>query len=146
MYASSLTVGEARSRYFADSGFDETSYTDRWVRLKLGPIPLAFPNTAGRKAAVKLHDLHHLATGYDTSWTGEAEIAAWEIGAGCGRHGAAWALNTMAMAMGLIHSPRRVLRALARGRRSTSLYRTTYSDAMLGWSLGELRDRLGIPR
>ena len=146
MYASSLTVGEARAQYFQASGFDGTSYTERWVKLRLGPIPFAFPNTDGRKAAVKLHDLHHVATGYTTSWTGEAEIAAWEIGAGCGRHLAAWVLNAMAASMGLIHAPRKVVRAFQRGRRSSSLYRMSYSDAMLGWTVGELRDRLRLPR
>ncbi|AUX38490.1 uncharacterized protein SOCE836_107340 [Sorangium cellulosum] len=27
--------------------------------------------------------MHHVPTGYDTSTTGEFEISAWELGAGC---------------------------------------------------------------
>jgi hypothetical protein len=88
-----MTVGDARDVYFRDNGFSLAGYTDNWVKLKLGPIPIAFPNTDARKAAVKLHDLHHVATGYATTWTGEAEIAAWEIGAGCGKYYAAWVLT-----------------------------------------------------
>jgi NADPH:quinone reductase-like Zn-dependent oxidoreductase len=37
-------------------------------------------------AGVKLHDIHHVLTGYDTTWRGKAEIGAWEIASGCGRH------------------------------------------------------------
>ncbi len=143
-YSDSLTLAEARAQYFQRSGFDESSYTAKWVKLKLGPIPFAFPNSEGRKAAVKLHDLHHVATEYDTSWTGEAEIAAWEIGAGCGRYVAAWVLNTMAMAVGFVHSPRRVVKAFRRGRKSTSLYRTRYSDDLLRMTVGELRQQLSV--
>jgi hypothetical protein len=144
VYADSITVGEARDAYFRDNGFSLAGYTDDWVKLKLGPIPIAFPNTAARKAAVKLHDLHHVATGYATTWTGEAEIGAWEIGAGCGRYYAAWVLNLSALGLGMWHSPRRVLRAFARGRRSKSLYDRVFDDAMLAWSVGELRRTLGL--
>ncbi len=139
-----MTVGEARDAYFKANGFSLASYTDRWVKLKVGPIPLAFPNTEGRKIAVKLHDLHHVATGYATTFTGEAEIAAWEIAGGCGRHVAAWVLNLSAAAMGLVHSPRRVVRAFRRGRRSSTLYATPYSDDMLAWTVAELRSRLRV--
>jgi hypothetical protein len=144
VYADSLTVGHARDVYFADNGFSLAGYTDRWVKLKLGPIPIAFPNTAARKAAVKLHDLHHVATGYQTTWTGEAEIGAWEIGASCGRYWAAWFLNLGALGVGMWTAPRRVLRAFARGRRSNSLYHRAFGDDLLALTVGDLRTRLGL--
>ena len=51
--------------------------------LRIGRVPVAaFPNGAARVRAVRLHDLHHVATGYATSWVGEAEIGAWEREAG----------------------------------------------------------------
>jgi hypothetical protein len=144
MYADSLTVAEARAQYFRVNGFSLASYTDKWVKLKLGPIPIAFPNTAGRVAAVKLHDLHHVATEYATTWTGEAEIGAWEIGAGCGRYWAAWFLNLSAFGVGMWIAPRRVFRAFVRGRRSKSLYDRVYTDELLAQSVADLRKNLAL--
>jgi hypothetical protein len=144
-YAPSLTLREARAQYFMRAGFDERSYSERWVRLAVFGRPLlAFPNTAGRVRAVKLHDLHHVLTGYDTSWAGEAEIGAWELASGCRDHWAAWVLNASAASIGLFVAPRRMLRALARGRRERNLYGAELSDALLGESLGAMRARLGI--
>ncbi len=144
MYADAMSVADARDRYFDDNGFSLAGYRDRWVTLKLGPIPLKIPNTAARRAAVQLHDLHHVATGYATTWTGEAEIAAWELAAGCGRYVAAWILNLGAMAVGFVIAPRRVARAFRRGRRSKSLYGRAFGDDLLAITVGELRSRLGL--
>ena len=147
MYADAISVADAREQYFRANGFTLAGYTDRWVKLKLGPIPLAFPNTEARRAAVKLHDLHHVATGYATTWTGEAEIGAWEIGAGCGTHYAAWMLNLSAFGIGIAIAPRRVFRAFVRGRRSKSLYdRRELDDSLLALRVGELRSKLGLDR
>jgi len=75
-------VFEARQRYFADNGFSDAGYSDRWVKLSIGPLPFVMPNLPSRRRAIPLHDLHHVATGYDTTVRGEAEISAWELGAG----------------------------------------------------------------
>jgi hypothetical protein len=144
VYADSQTVAAAREQYFRDNNLSATGYTDRWVKLKLGPLPIAFPNTAARKAAVRLHDLHHVATGYATTWTGEAEIAAWEIAAGCGRYWAAWGLNLGAFGVGLLIAPRRTFRAFVRGRHARSLYRRAFGDDLLALTVGDLRRQLGL--
>src|SRR5688500_10311930 len=114
--AQAITVREARERYFTENGLSEAGYTSRWVALPVGSLQVYFPNTGPRKRAVVLHDLHHVATGYSTTWRGEAEIAAWELAAGCGRYWAAWGLNLGAAALGLVIAPRRTLRAWRRGR------------------------------
>jgi len=139
-----MTVREARALWFAANGFSEAVYADRWVRLRLGPIPLWFPNTAARVRAVKLHDLHHIATGYATTWTGEAEISGWELAAGCGRHYPAWILNAVGLIIGLLIAPRRTLRAFLRGRRSRTLYSGQFDDRLLELTVGELRARLQL--
>jgi len=143
-YPSELTVGEARDRYLVDNGFDLADYQSHWAKVKLGPIPVYFPNIKARRRAVRLHDLHHVATGYDTSLRGEAEIGAWELGAGCGRYWAAWLLNTSAVSIGALLCPRRTLRAFRRGRASQSLYAGDFHDAYLDWTVGELRQHLGL--
>jgi hypothetical protein len=147
-YEPMMSVREARARYFADNGFgDDGGYTDRWVTLyKLGPIPLGFPNTAGRVAAVRYHDLHHLATGYDTDIVGEAEIAAWELASGCSQYPAAWVLNSLALPIGMLRNSERIQRAFARGCRTRNLYSEPFADNLLTERLGALRERLGITR
>ena len=139
-----ITVREARDRYFAENGLSEDGYTERWVKLPVGPFTIVFPNTGGRQRAVVLHDLHHVATGYSTTWRGEAEISAWELGAGCGRYWAAWGLNTGAAALGLVIAPRRTWHAWRRGRGSRALYRDGFTADLLDLTVTELRRRLEL--
>lgn len=100
-YSSELTLRDARQQYFVLNGFGDGGYQATWVKLKAGPIPIYFPNTKARVRAVKFHDVHHVLTEYQTTWSGEAEIGAWEIASGCGRHYPAWLLNLNAFAIGL---------------------------------------------
>jgi len=134
----------ARTEYFDRNNFKDGGYNDAWVSLKVGPIPFGFPNTKSRVRAVKLHDLHHVLTEYDTTWTGEAEIGAWEIASGCADHYAAWLLNMGAFAIGLIIAPGKVYRAFLRGRSSANLYKRTFSDELLAENVGHLRKELRL--
>jgi hypothetical protein len=143
-YDDDLRVREARAQYFERNGFGDGGYHAKWVKLALGPIPFAFPNNAARVRAVRLHDLHHVATGYDTNLLGEAEIGAWEIGSSCRGFVAAWILNLYALTLGLWIDPGAVLRAFARGRRTENLYRGEWDEALLEARVGELRERLRL--
>jgi hypothetical protein len=145
-YEDTLTLRQARERYFKDNGFGNGGYEDRWVKLQAGPIPIYMLNTAARVRSVKVHDLHHTATEYDTTWTGEAEIAAWEIASNCADHYAAWLLNLQAFAIGLAIAPAAVFRAFVRGRQTSNLYRTTFDDALLNETLASVRERLHLNR
>ncbi|MCP3985330.1 MAG: hypothetical protein GY723_13150 [bacterium] len=141
-----LAIDEALRRFFGDDlvqGSDG-GYSASWAKLKLGPLTLAFPNSKARVHALRLHDLHHIATGYDTSFVGEAEIGAWEIAGGCAGHGPAWVLNLLAMALGAFLAPLATLRAFALGRRTRNLYRTSYPDALAHGTVGKLRDSLEL--
>jgi hypothetical protein len=144
-FAAGLTLGEARAHLFALGGLGEDGgYGDAWVRLKLWRIPLMFPNTEGRRRAVRYHDLHHVLTEYPTTWRGEFEIAAWEIATGIGRRWEAWLLDLLGFACGLVVYPRCVYRAFMRGRRSTNLYFEEWDDSMLARRVGETRHRLKL--
>ena len=144
-YPGSLTLAEARSLFFARSGLgDGGGYNARWVRIETKLFPVYFPNTKGRVEAAKLHDLHHIANEYATDWAGEAEIAAWEIASGCGRHFWAWFLNLGAFTVGMVLFPKRLYRAFIRGRHSLNLYRGGFPEAelptkTLEWLRGRLR-------
>ena len=141
VYEDGMTMLEARNRYFAVNGFGPTGgYEDAWVDFKIGPIPLPFPNTAGRVAAVKFHDLHHILTGFDTNATGEFEISAWEVGAGCRGMLTAWTINLGGLVAGLLSSPRRTFRAFRRGRREATTYGSDY-EKLLTMKVGDARAR-----
>ena len=144
-YAESQSLFDARRVYFDANGFGaDGGYAKRWVKVKLGPLPLWFPNSEARVRAVRYHDLHHVATGYDTDWTGEGEIAAWEIASSCRGFLAAWWLNLSAMAIGLAIAPARMFRAFVRGRHTRNLYAERFDDALLETSVGALRKRLDL--
>ncbi len=145
--ADTPSVREARARYFAENDFGEDGgYGARWVKLDFGGLPVAFPNTASRVRAVKVHDVHHVVTGYATTPTGEAEIGAWEVAGGCGRHLAAWALNLWAFAYGVVLAPGPVFRAFVRGRRSRTLYGAPELDeSLLDQPVAAVRTALRIP-
>lgn len=144
LYEPELTLLEARSRYFEINNFKDGGYGDRWVKMKAGPIPIAFPNTKARVRAVKFHDLHHVLTEYPTTWTGEAQIGAWEIATGCADHYPAWLLNLYAFAIGLIISPATTYNAFIRGRHSKNLYRKVFDDELLSRQVGTMRNDLNL--
>jgi ubiquinone biosynthesis protein Coq4 len=140
-----VLVREARARYFAENGFGEGGYDDRFVVLRIAGLPLVvFPNTKQRVRSVRFHDVHHVLTGYATSWRGEGEIAAWELASGCRDHWAAWVLNSWAALIGLLIAPRAIARAFRRGRASRNLYDRDWDDALLERGVGELRRELGL--
>ena len=144
-FAPGLTLGEARSRLFELGGLGEDGgYGDTWVVLKLWRVPLAFPNTEGRRRAVRFHDLHHVLTEYPTTWRGEFEIAAWEVAGGIRRYWVAWLLDLLGFACGLVVFPRATYRAFVRGRHSTNLYGETWDELILARRVGEIRQKLKL--
>jgi hypothetical protein len=139
-----MTLREARAEYFAANGLPpDGGYHDRWVRIQIGPIPFAYPNTEGRRRVTLAHDLHHVLTGYRTDIRGEAELAAWEIGAGC-RDRAGLQLELRVLGFGLLRWPREVYRAFLRGRRSRNLLGTRCDDAFVARPVETVRAELGI--
>jgi hypothetical protein len=140
-----MTLGAARAAYYErnDFGADGGDSLD-WVPIKVLGLTLKIPNTEGRRRAVRIHDLHHVVTGYETDLRGEAEIGAWELASGCLRWPAATVLNFFALAMGLAIAPRRMFRAWARGRHTRNLYSENGVDHLLPREVREVRTTLGL--
>lgn len=142
-----MTMGDARARYYEINGFGADGGDSlKWVPIKMLGVQVYIPNTEGRRRAVRVHDLHHVVTGYQTNWRGEAEIAAWELASGCWRWPAALVLNLGGLALGTVIAPRRVARAWARGRKTRNLYneRGDALDRVLSRPVGEVRATLGL--
>jgi hypothetical protein len=62
-YPDTMTVEEARKAFFWDTGFGEPTYAERWSKTEWGVLPILIPNTARRRRALRIHDLHHVLTG-----------------------------------------------------------------------------------
>lgn len=143
-YNPSDSMRTARAQYFSANAFgDNGGYDEAWVDFMLGPVPFPFPNAPSRVRAVKVHDMHHILTGYDTDLRGEVEISAWEIGAGCKDFTAAWVLNLSALGIWWLW-PTRVFSAFVRGRRSESLYGKEL-DTLLEQTVDQTRTQMHVP-
>jgi hypothetical protein len=147
----SWTVRQARDAYLAENGFTVAAYDEPWTEATAFGIPLKVPNTARHRWAIMLHDLHHVATGYGTDMIGEGEISLWEARRGLGTLGLYVAgIVAVGSLGGVLLSPRRALaawRASGRGRTSLFAFGGAELDyqAMLDLTVGELRERLGVP-
>jgi len=145
-YDDALTLRDARADYFERNGFGPSGgYDANWVRFKIGVLPVAIPNVQARVRAVRIHDLHHVVTGYDTDLMGELRIAAWEVGGGCGGFVAAWVLNLWGLFLGLFYDAAAMRDAFVRGRRGENLYHEPFDDALLASTVGATRARLAVP-
>lgn len=143
-YPPNMLMRDAREIYFERSGFgDNGGYDERWIKVKVWKFPIWLPNVENRRRAVRLHDLHHVLTEYATTWQGEAEISAWEVGSGgLGRYWAGWILDLMNVGQGLIINPRGVYRAFMRGRQTQNLFDREFTEELLHRRVGELRSQL----
>jgi hypothetical protein len=138
------TLREALAQHRADHGFPpDGGNAQRWVLLRVGPIPFRIPNLEIRRKAMVPHDCNHVVSGYGHDLVGELEIAAWEIGGGCGRYAAAWVLAWSAFVPGVVTAPHRMLEAFARGRRTQNLFNADL-DRLLDRPVSEVRAALGL--
>ena len=144
------SVAAARAAFFRDNGFPaDGGYDDDFAEAEFGPVRYRVPNSKARGDALRVHDLHHLATGYPTDWRGEAEISAWELGGRLGvRYPYAWITVLFGIFTGLVGHLPATFRAFRRGRRSKNLYQTHFDPAWLRARLSTLQKELrdGAPR
>lgn len=142
-----ITLAAARATYYEVNGFGADGGDSlEWVPLKLWKLTVKIPNTEGRRKAVRIHDLHHVLTGYDTTLAGEAEIGAWELASGCLRWPAATVLNLSILAIGLVIAPVRLARAWARGSQTKNLYGEDGVEHLLPRTVAATRTNLGLDR
>lgn len=152
------TVRRARDAYLAENGFSVASYDDPWTEASLFGLPIRVPNTAVHRRAIRLHDLHHVATGYGTDHVGEGEISAWEARRGLRAIGLyVGSIVTAGALLGFVLAPRRTLAAF-RASKAAPLWALATGGAegdggareldyerLLDMSVGDLRAMLGVP-
>lgn len=146
VFPDEMTIQEALKLLFEKSGIPENAYTAKTFTIQIGSIGIPVPNIPARVKIAKLHDIHHILTGYEVNWKGEAEIGAWELATGCRSSFIAWYLNTGAMIVGLFMHPIAVIQAFIRGRNTkTNLYYDFHYETILNKTVRELKAEIGLP-
>jgi cytochrome bd-type quinol oxidase subunit 1 len=142
------TVQAAVQAYLKNNGFSIEDYDRSVVMITFGIVTLPVPNPPQRQVAVRFHDLHHIVTGYQTDASGEAEISAWELRRGLRGFGLyVRAIIITGVFYGLIHSPRRTIRAWKMARSACALQpieMARYQD-LLHIKVSELRRLYDVP-
>jgi ubiquinone biosynthesis protein Coq4 len=145
VYDEDLLIKDALLQLFQRFRIPENAYTAKNFVIKVGKLPVPIPNIQARVKVARFHDIHHILTGYPASWTGEAEIGAWEIATGCRRFFIAWFLNSGAVLVGLLMHPKAVIDAFRRGRKTrTNLYHNFEYEALLNMKVKDLRREIGL--
>jgi hypothetical protein len=121
---STPTMAAVLEEHLRQSGLPpDAGDSQRFAVVKVGPMPYPIPNTRSRRRAVRIHDLNHIVSGYDTDREGELEISAWELASGgCRDYAAAWVLDLAGLLAGFFVCPGRTIRAFTLGRRQQNLY------------------------
>ena len=111
---------------------NDGGHSSSYVKIEFTKrIFLFFPNFDARRKAVFKHDVHHIATGYTSTFKGETEISAWEIASGCRHYWVAWVLDLHAMMIGLLFNPIGVFKAFIKGRYTKNLYTDNFTDEQI---------------
>ena len=114
-------------------------YSGYWFYINIRGMKVPFFPRIGFRNGLPAHDTHHMLLGYETSWIGECETAAWELASGgCGPYVAYWIDRLFFVAIALIMAPSRTLRAWRRGWGQHNLYRIA-PDQLLVMDLVEVR-------
>lgn len=142
-----LGVRAARDIYLAENGFTIAAYTSPRAEGSLFGRKISVPNPPAHQRAIRVHDLHHVATGYGTDHAGEAELSAWQARRGLRRAGLyVTAIVLTNVAVGMTVAPKRTLEALAAASGDGSLFNIPGDyDQLLLLTVGELRQLLAIP-
>ena len=146
--ADALPVRSALDAYLAENGFTTDEYDARTVSPTFWGVTFTLPNLASRRLAIRFHDLHHVMTGYGTDPAGEFEVSVWEVRHGIGVFGMYVRLIITGGALGgFLVYPRRAWRAwkLAKGGPKLPQPALALYESLLDLSVGELRDRYGVP-
>ena len=119
-----MTLQDELTAFYKKCGFGEViGARPCTVPVYTGCLLVPMPNIEARQRYLKYHDLHHLVTGYSVGRIGEGEVSAWELGTrSLFVSPALGAMNLIALSTGLVLKPKRMWRAVRRGRRSRNLY------------------------
>lgn len=142
-----MRVRDALDVYLAENGFTAEAYEAAKTTGSFLGKKFAVPNPPSHRKAIRLHDLHHVATGFGTDHAGEGELSAWQARRGLRGVGAyVTAIVIMNTGIGLLSAPGRTWAAFKAAGSGRSLFtRDVDYESVLDGTVGELRAFLGVP-
>lgn len=143
----SMRVRDARDAYLAENGFTVESYDAPTTKGSFLGLRFSVPNPPSHRRAIRLHDLHHVATGFGTDHAGEAEISAWQARRGLIPAGMYVTIIVLTnAALGVLFAPGRTWAALRGAGKGGSLYTLDREyETLIEMTVGELRGILSLP-
>lgn len=82
-YGSKITVEKLLAKFYKQNGIPADGGVNKdTFEIKVLGIHLKLPNPKFRKDVTHIHDIHHIVNKKNTTWSGEAFIAGWEISTG----------------------------------------------------------------
>lgn len=146
--APSQTAKEALEEYYRVHYFGDEALTASVAWIRIGPVQIPFPNPKQRREAIELHDLTHLLTGYDTSWAGEGEVAAFELASGFpAKYWIGWIYAPITFTIGCLVAPKRVVHAFRRGLGQNNLYKLDLPrEKLFARTIDSLKNDLALER
>jgi hypothetical protein len=123
---------------------DDGGQSSTFVKIEFTKkVSIYSPNFDARRKAVFKHDVHHIVTGYTSTFKGETEIGAWEIASGCRHYWVAFVLDMHAVMIGVLFNPLGVYKAFVKGRRTKNLYSDVYTDEqVMNMPVAEIKESL----
>lgn len=145
-YDPNLTLEEALKLFYKENYFDQSSYHSTFEYWQIGPIKWYFYNHPQRRSSIFYHDVHHILTGYLPNWTGEGEIAAFEMTTGfTSKYWMRYIYDSTTLFIGLVISPIRVLKSIRKSFGKTNLYKLGLSkEEIRKKTIRDLREALEI--
>lgn len=146
-YPGTWTVRQALAAYLAENGFSEASYEEPWTNVSFFGLHFQIPNTKSHQRALRLHDLHHVATGFGTDLVGEGEVSAMELRHDLPKAGAYVAFLVLGVAAtGLLLSPSRIVSAFRDSKSTRCLWGLDVPyEQLLEMRVSDLRKLVGVP-
>jgi hypothetical protein len=140
-----LTVEHAIKQFYKKNNFaDDGGKSENVGWIKFGFFSFPIPNPESRKKNLFIHDINHIATGFDTTWRGESAVSAWEIAAGgWGKYYFIWLIVLWAMGVGVVFYPKSTFLAFKKGQTMLNPAFLKYSKAdFLKMEVLELQNKL----
>jgi hypothetical protein len=133
--------------YMRENGFKVVEYDKPQSLVVFFGKNIIIPNPPRHRHILRIHDLHHVVTGYGTCHVGEGELAMWEWRAGVLGLGP-WAvfLTIITGFIGFVYAPGRMLRAWRDSKGARPLWALPMAyEEMLCATVAELRAQARTP-
>ncbi|MCB0410927.1 MAG: hypothetical protein KDD22_00265 [Bdellovibrionales bacterium] len=142
-----ISVEQALKEFYGTQHLGDEAFTQAVNYAQFGSLKIPFPNLKKRREIIYLHDINHLLTGYDTTYAGEGELAAYELASGFPFHcWVGYLYAPIAFLTGVFVAPLRVWRGWLRGwGAKNSCHADLTREEIFSMNLGELRQYLQIP-